>query len=54
MHFHLSMTNAANPKHGLIYGEVTDSEIKESKKQILTEPAIACIAVGLVYVNPIL
>jgi uncharacterized membrane protein len=49
----LSLNYAANPKHRLLNDTVTDKTIKESKQQILTEPAIAILAAGLAYINPI-
>ncbi len=50
----LSMNYAANPKHRLLLDNVTDQSITEAKRQILTEPAIAILAAGLVFVNPVL
>jgi len=50
----LSLNCAANPKHRLLHDSVSDKTIRETKRQILTEPAIAILAAGLVYVNPIL
>ncbi len=50
----LSFNYAANPKHRLLHSDVTDKTIREVKRQILTEPAIAILAAGLIYVNPIL
>ncbi len=50
----LSFNYAANPKHRLLHASVSDKTIRETKRQILTEPAIAILAAGLVYVNPIL
>ena len=50
----LSFNYAANPKHRLLNSAITDEKIRETKRQILTEPAIAILAAGLVYVNPIL
>ena len=49
----LSMNYAANPKHRLLNDNVTDKSIKEVKKQILTEPAIAILAAGLAYIDPV-
>jgi len=51
---YLSMNYAANSKHRLIRSEISDEAIKEYKKQILTEPGIAILAAGLVFVNPVL
>ncbi len=50
----LSYNYAANPKHRLLHDSVADETIRDTKRQILTEPAIAILAAGLVYVNPIL
>ena len=50
----LSYNYAANPKHRLLHDSVSDETIRDTKRQILTEPAIAILAAGLVYVNPIL
>lgn len=50
---YLSLNYAANPKHRLLHDSVSDETIKETKKQILTEPAIAILAAGLVYIAPI-
>jgi uncharacterized membrane protein len=50
----LSMNYAANPKHRLLQDNVTDESVTEAKRQILTEPAIAILAAGLVYINPVL
>ncbi len=50
----LSFNYAANPKHRLLHDSVSDKTIRETKRQILTEPGIAILAAGLVYVNPIL
>ena len=50
----LSMNYAANPKHRLLQDNVTDQSVSEAKRQILTEPAIAVLAAGLVYINPVL
>jgi len=50
----LSFNYAANPKHRLLHESVSNKTIRETKRQILTEPAIAILAAGLVYVNPIL
>jgi len=50
----LSFNYAANPKHRLLHDSVSDKTIRETKRQILTEPAIAILAAGLIYVNPIL
>ncbi len=49
----LSLNYAANPKHRLLLDTVSDKTIKESKRQILTEPAIAILAAGLAYINPV-
>lgn len=48
----LSMSYAANPKHRLIHDKVSESAILETKKQILTEPAIAIVAAALAFINP--
>ncbi len=50
----LSLNYAANPKHRLLLSDVTDESIREAKRQSLTEPAIAILAAGLVFINPIL
>jgi len=50
----LSFNYAANPKHRLLNDSISDKKIRETKRQILTEPAIAILAAGLIYVNPIL
>ncbi len=50
----LSYNYAANPKHRLLHESVSEKTIRDTKRQILTEPAIAILAAGLVYVNPIL
>lgn len=50
---YLSMNYAANPKHRLISADITEEDIKEAKKQILAEPAIAILAGGLAFVNPV-
>lgn len=50
---YLSMNYAANPKHRLISDTVSDDDIKEAKKQILAEPAIAILGAGLAFVNPV-
>ena len=50
----LSMNYAANPKHRLLLENVTNDEVREAKRQILTEPAIAILAAGLVFIDPIL
>ena len=50
----LSINYAANPKHRLLISSVTDKDISQTKHQILTEPAIAILAAGLVYINPVL
>ena len=50
----LSMNYAANPKHRLLLENVTDHSVREAKRQILTEPAIAILAAGLVFIDPIL
>ncbi len=49
----LSLNYASNPKHRLLHDTITDKTIKESKRQILTEPSIAILAAGLAYINPI-
>ena len=50
----LSMNYAANPKHRLLLENVTNDEVREAKRQILTEPAIAVLAAGLVFIDPVL
>lgn len=50
----LSLNYAGNPKHRLLHSDVTDKVLRESKRQILTEPAIAIIAAGLAFINVIL
>jgi len=47
----LSVNYAANKKHRLIRSEVDEQTIRESKKQILTEPIIAILAAGLAFIN---
>jgi len=49
----LSLNYAGNPKHRLLHSDVTDKILKEAKRQILTEPAIAILAAGLAYINVI-
>ena len=49
---YLSMNYAANPKHRLLHHEVPDEKIKDAKRQILTEPAIAILAAGLAFIDP--
>ena len=50
----LSVNYAANPKHRLLLENVTNDEVREAKRQILTEPAIAILAAGLVFIDPVL
>lgn len=50
---YLSLNYAANPKHRLLNDNVSDKTIRETKRQILTEPLIAILAAGLAYINPI-
>ena len=50
---YLSLNYAANPKHRLLHGSIPDKTIRETKRQILTEPAIAILAAGLAYINPV-
>jgi uncharacterized membrane protein len=50
---YLSLNYAANPKHRLLHGSVSDKTIRETKRQILTEPLIAILAAGLAYINPV-
>ena len=50
----LSLNYASNPKHRLLLSDVTDESIREAKRQSLTEPAIAILAAGLVFIKPIL
>lgn len=50
---YLSMHYAANPKHRLISDEISNENIKKTKRQILTEPAIAVLAGTLVFINPV-
>ena len=47
----LSVNYAANKKHRLIRSEIDDKTIRETKKQILTEPIIAILAAGIAYIN---
>ncbi len=47
----LSINYAANPKHRLIHDTVDDKTIRETKKQILTEPAIAVFAAGIAFIH---
>ena len=49
---YLSMNYAANPKHRLIHDKVKDEDIKTARIQILTEPLIAILAAGLVFIDP--
>lgn len=51
---YIGMHYAASRKHRLIHKNVTDLELKEAKKQILTEPIIAAVAVCLIYIHPVL
>lgn len=51
---YLSFNYATNPKKSLVHDSVPIESIKEAKLQILTEPALAAIAAGLVFVKPIL
>lgn len=53
MFSYLSMNYAANPKHRLISEAINDKDIKEAKKQILAEPAIAILAAALAFLNPV-
>jgi uncharacterized membrane protein len=50
----LSLNYAANPKHRLLHSDVTEKTLKESKLQILAEPAIAILAAGLAFINVVL
>jgi len=50
----LSYNYAANPKHRLLHDSISDTHIRHTKRQILSEPAIAILAAGLVYVDLIL
>lgn len=50
----LSLNYAAKPKNRLLYKTVTDEIIVDAKRQILTEPLIAILAAGLVFIDPIL
>jgi uncharacterized membrane protein len=50
---YLSLNYAANPKHRLLHGSIPDKTIRDAKRQILTEPAIAILAAGLAYINPV-
>jgi uncharacterized membrane protein len=50
---YLSLNYAANPKHRLLHDSIPDKTIRETKRQILTEPAIAILAAGLAYINPV-
>lgn len=49
---YLSINYAASPKHRLIDNSITDEEIRATKLQIVTEPIIAIIAAGLVFIRP--
>ncbi len=51
---YLSLNYAGNPAHRLLKEAVEAEELKVAKRQILTEPAIAILAAGLVFLNPIL
>ena len=46
----LSINYAANTKHRLIHDDVDEQTIRETKKQILTEPAIALLAAGIAFI----
>ena len=48
---YLSMNYAASPKHRLIRDDVTDESIRDAKRQILAEPAIALLAAGLAFID---
>ena len=48
----LSFNYASNKKHRLIDDQVSDTDIRSIKWQILTEPFIAAIAGGLALVDP--
>lgn len=48
---YLSFNYAANPKHRLMYDTVPDNVLKDAKRQILTEPAIAILAAGLAFID---
>ena len=50
----LSLNYAGNPKHRLLHSDVSGKILKEAKLQILAEPAIAILAAGLAYINPVL
>lgn len=50
----LSLNYAANPKHRMLLSNVTNESISEAKRQILTEPIIAILAAGLVFIDPVL
>ena len=47
----LSVNYASSPKHRLMHDSVQDEVVKEAKRQILTEPAIAILAAGLAFIN---
>jgi uncharacterized membrane protein len=47
----LSLNYAGNPKHRLLHSDVSDEMLKTAKMQILTEPAIALLAAGLVFID---
>ena len=47
----LSLNYAGNPKHRLLHSNVSDEMLKATKMQILTEPAIALLAAGLVFID---
>jgi len=50
----LSFNYAANPKHRLLHESVSNKTIRETKRQILTEPAIAILAAGLYFSTSII
>lgn len=51
---YLSFNYAAHPDHRLIVDTVSEESIQLTKKQILTEPAIAILAAGVVFIHPTL
>ena len=50
----LSLNYASNPTHQLIPDAISKELLSNTHLQILTEPLIAILAAGLVYLNPIL
>lgn len=50
----LSLNYASNPKHPFVHSDIDRKTIKEAKCQILSEPAIAILTTGLVFIDIIL